>query len=280
MPIIFGTAGIPLRLKERDAISGIECVNELGLHAMEMEFVYGVQMKEEKALEVRKAAEKNKISLSIHAPYYINLLSVEKEKRVASRKRIVDSCKIGSIAGARRIVVHPAFYGKIDKKQAMEEMKAQIGMILDELKAKKIQNTQIALETMGKVAQFGTLEENFTLANEFGMEKVNPCIDFGHLHARGNGCLRTKGDFLEKLEIAGSFGKKYLQTLHVHFEGIAYSEKGEKNHLPISVKDPDFSLLAAALVEKGCSGTIICESPEIENDALEMQKIYTKLLGG
>jgi deoxyribonuclease-4 len=247
---------------------------------MEMEFVYGVQMKEEKALEVRKAAEKNKISLSIHAPYFINLLSVEKEKRDASRRRIVDSCKIGSIAGARRIVVHPAFYGKIDKKQAMEEMKEQVGMTLDELKAKKIENTQIALETMGKITQFGTLEENFTLANEFGMEKVNPCIDFGHLHARGNGCLKTKKDFWGKLEVVESFGKKYLQTLHVHFEGIAYTEKGERSHLPISVKDPDFSLLAQALIEKGYSGTIICESPEIENDALEMKKIYTKLLGG
>ena len=278
--MIFGTAGVPLKLKERDTVAGIECVSELGLQAMEMEFVYGVQMKEEKAQEVRKTAEKFGVSLSIHAPYYINLLSEDKNKRDASRIRIIESCKIGSIAGAKRIVVHPAFYGKLDRKTAFEEMKEQIGMVLEELKKRKIANTVIALETMGKTAQFGTIEENFRIAEEFGSEKVNPCIDFGHLHARGNGCLKRKGDFLGILETVEAFGKKYLQTLHIHFEGIAFSEKGEKSHLPISSKSPDFEMLADALIGKNCSGTIICESPEIEDDALRMQKSYVKIAKG
>ncbi|MFH1750745.1 MAG: TIM barrel protein [Candidatus Micrarchaeota archaeon] len=274
MGMIFGTAGIPLRLKERDTVLGIKDVSDLGLQALEMEFVHGVSMKEEKAREVGKAAEKSKVSLSIHAPYYINLLSEEKPKRDASRKRIIDSCRIGSIAGARRIVVHPAFYGKLEKRQALEEMRVQIAMVLEEMERSKIANTAIALETMGKRAQFGTIEENFGIANEFGIGKVNPCIDFGHLHARGNGCLKRKQDFSDVLEKVGSFGKEYLQALHIHFEGIAFTEKGERNHLPISSKSPDFELLAGALIEKNCSGTIICESPEIENDALEMQRIY------
>jgi endonuclease IV len=47
--------------------------------------------------------------------------------------------------------------------------------------------------------------------------------------------------------------------------------------LPISSKSPDFRLLCEALIEKNCSGTIICESPEIENDALRMQKIYLEM---
>lgn len=279
MAMIFGTAGVPLRLKERDTVAGIVCVSELGLCALEMEFVHGVAMKEEKAQEVRKIADKLSITLSIHAPYYINLLSEDKYKRDASRIRIIESSKIGSIAGAKRIVVHPAFYGKMGKKQALEEMKEQVGMVLDELKKRKITNTIIALETMGKIAQFGTVEENFAIANEFGIEKVNPCIDFGHLHARTNGGLKKKHDFSEVLEKVESFGKKYLQTLHIHFEGIAFSEKGEKNHLPINVKQPDFELLVEALLERDCSGTIICESPEIENDALVMQKIYSKISG-
>ena len=177
-------------------------------------------------------------------------------------------------------MVHPAFYGKLDRKTAFEEMKEQIGMVLEELKKRKIANTVIALETMGKTAQFGTIEENFRIAEEFGSEKVNPCIDFGHLHARGNGCLKRKGDFLGILETVEAFGKKYLQTLHIHFEGIAFSEKGEKSHLPISSKSPDFEMLADALIGKNCSGTIICESPEIEDDALRMQKSYVKIAKG
>ncbi len=277
--MIFGTAGIPIRCKLRSTIEGIECVNDLQLQAMEMEFVQGVRMKEEAAREVRRAAEKFHVKLSIHAPYYINLLSEDKYKRDASRIRIIDSCKIGSVAGAERIVIHAAFYGKMEKKKAFEEMNEQTALILDELKKRKIENSNLSYETMGKHGQFGTIEELYSLSKEFGIERLNPCIDFGHLHARTNGGMKSKKDFLKVLSDVESYGKKYLQSLHIHFEGIEFSEKGERRHLPIASKSPDFKFLAEALIEKNCSGTIICESPEIENDALEMMKMYEKFRG-
>lgn len=277
MAMIFGTAGIPIRSKGT-TLDGLECIHDLKLQAMELEFVHRVTMKEQGAKATHDLAIKLNLVLSVHAPYYINLLSEEKYKRDASRIRILESCRIGGMASAKRIVFHPAFYGKMDKKHAFEEMKEQIALILDELKKKSMEHTILAPEIMGKISQFGTIEENFGLAEEFGIGKVNPCIDFGHLHARTNGGLKNKTDFIEVLERVEAFGKEYLQTLHIHFEGIAYTEKGERNHLPISSKSPDFALLAAALIEKKCSGTIICESPEIENDALKMKEIYGNLL--
>ena len=276
MGFIFGTSGIPLRCKG-DTSEGIECANSLWLGAFEMGFVQGVRMKEDTAAKVGDVARKQNIAISVHAPYYINLLSEENEKKVASRSRIFESARIGGIASAKRIVFHPAFYGKMDRKLAIAGMIDQVGMILEEMKAKKIEGPILAPECMGKIAQFGTINENFTIAQEFGMEKVNPCVDFGHLHARENGKLKTKKDFLEKLDEIEAFSKKYLQSMHIHFEGIEFSEKGERRHLPISSKSPDFDLLAEALIEKNCSGTIISESPEIENDALEMQRIYSRL---
>ncbi|MBI5224254.1 TIM barrel protein [Candidatus Micrarchaeota archaeon] len=279
MGFIFGPSGIPLRCKG-DTIEGIECARDIGLGALEMGFVQGVRMKEDTAARVGEVARKQNIAISVHAPYYINLLSEEKEKRDASRVRIFESARIGGIASAKRIVFHPAFYGKTDRKLAIGNMIEQVGMILDEMKNSKIEGVVLAPECMGKIAQFGTIEENFSVANEFGMEKVNPCVDFGHLHARENGKLKTKADFLDKIYEIEGFGKKYLQAMHIHFEGIEYTEKGERRHLPISSKSPDFNLLAGALIEKNCSGTIISESPEIENDALEMQRIYSKIALG
>lgn len=276
MGIIFGTAGVPLRVKSRSTLEGIQSVFDMKLGAMEMEFVHGVNMKEAMARDVCKIAGELNISLSIHAPYYINLLSVEKNIRAASRMRIVQSVVIGCIAGVKRIVFHPAYYGKLEKKQAFEEMREQIALILNEMKEKKATKTVLAPEVMGKHSTFGTIDENFSLSAEFGIDKVNPCIDFGHLHARTNGGMKSKQDFLDALNQVEGFGKKYLQTMHMHFEGIAFTEKGEKNHLPISSKSPDFEFLAEALIEKGCSGTIICESPEMENDALELVRIYER----
>ncbi|MFH0971721.1 MAG: TIM barrel protein [Candidatus Micrarchaeota archaeon] len=277
MAMIFGTAGVPLRCNG-GTLEGIECVHHLKLQAFEMEFVQGVRMKEGMAKQVGSLAGRLGISLSVHAPYYINLLSEDKYKRDASRIRIIESCKIGGIAGARRIVFHPAFYGKIEKKRAYEELEQQVGLILDELEERKIENVVLAPETMGKVSQFGTIEENFSLANAFGIRKVNPCIDFGHLHARTNGGLKRREDFMRIMEEVGRFGKGYLQELHIHFEGIAYSEKGERSHLPISSKSPDYQLLAEELMDKHCIGTIICESPEIENDALRMKADYDSMV--
>ncbi len=274
--IIFGTAGLPIRSRGT-TLDGLQCVHDLKLQAMELEFVHSVNLKEEAARKVGELAGKLGLVVSAHAPYYINLLSEDKYKRDASRIRIIESCRIGGLACAKRIVFHPAFYGKMEKKQAYEEMEGQVDLILQQLNSRKIENTILAPEVMGKISQFGTIGENFSLAKEFGFEKVNPCIDFGHLHARTNGGLKKKGDFIKILEEVEQFGKRHLQTLHIHFEGIAFTEKGERNHLPISSKSPDFQLLAEALVEKNCSGTIICESPEIENDALEMQEIYGRM---
>ena len=73
--ILFGTAGVPYSIQKKDSISGIERVKELGLKAMELEFVRGVHMSEKTAEAVGKTAEENDVRLSVHAPYFINLNS-------------------------------------------------------------------------------------------------------------------------------------------------------------------------------------------------------------
>ena len=72
---------------------------------MEVEFVRGVSMNEEKAKEVGKVAKELGIRLSVHAPYYINLCNPEKLRD--SEKRIIDSCHRGHAMGAGTVVFHP-----------------------------------------------------------------------------------------------------------------------------------------------------------------------------
>jgi deoxyribonuclease-4 len=63
---------------------------------------------------------------------------------------------------------------------------------------------------------------------------------------------------------------------HFHISCIEYTDKGEKEHLPLSAKDPDMSLLAEALdgCRKDC--TFICESPLLEEDALAFRKMFPR----
>ena len=269
--MIFGTAGIPIHCKG-GSVAGVGCVRALGLGAMELEFVHSVNLKPEKARLVGEAARKNKVILSCHAPYYVNLVSKEKQKREASKQRILKACESLEAAGGGYCVFHPGFYGGRDKREAFEEYLIELADLSE--RAKKFGHVNLAPETTGKPSQLGSLGE--LLAGVGG--NVWLCIDFAHLHSRGNGCLKAQKDFDAIMEkIKSSLGNRGIKRLHCHFSGIEFTEKGERRHLPLSSKSPDFLLLAKSLKKFKADGVIICESPPIEDDALYMKRVWESL---
>ena len=118
--LLFGTAGVPRSTKGKNSISGIERVSELGLDCMELEFVQGVRMSEKGAKNVHEARNKENVCLSVHAPYYVNLNSLEEEKLKASLERIYQAARIGSLCGAESIILHTAFYQKSGNQEAYD----------------------------------------------------------------------------------------------------------------------------------------------------------------
>ena len=107
--LLFGTAGIPISSKGSNTAEGIASVRELGLEAMEMQFVRSVNISEERAPEVKKSAEENNVVLTCHAPYFINLNSLEKVKVKASMYRILNSARIANLCGVWSVCFHPGF---------------------------------------------------------------------------------------------------------------------------------------------------------------------------
>ena len=103
MSIKFGPAGMgPVKNVEET----FKRYNEYGIKACEIPFTYQVYIKKkEDALRVKKAAKKFNISLSIHAPYWINLNSDDEKKVEGSMKRILQSCKIGYYLGVKKSVI-------------------------------------------------------------------------------------------------------------------------------------------------------------------------------
>ncbi len=273
--LLFGTAGIPLSSKGSATAEGIASVKKLGLGAMELEFVRGVNITKEKAPEVRKSAEKNNIVLTCHAPYYINLNSTENAKLKASIYRILNSARIANLCGAWSVCFHPGFYQKSIKEEAYNRVKISIKEIVQKLKSEN-NNIWIRPETTGKETQFGNLDEILDLSSE--LENVMPCIDFAHFHARTNGKYNSYREFSEILEkVEKKLGRKGLENMHIHITGIAYSEKGEKNHLNLKESDLKYLELIKALKDFKVKGVIISESPNIEGDAILIKKIYEKI---
>ncbi len=271
----FLTAGVPLSSPKSSTEAGLMRVRELGLDGMELEFVRGVRMGEKKAEKVRKLAGELGLTLTVHAPYWINLYARESDKLEASIKRIYDSARIGYLAGARDIVFHPAYYLGDDPRKVHR----QVLSILKDLTARlRDEGIDVILrpETTGKPTQYGSLEEVLELSAE--IEGVLPCIDFAHIHARGGGILLKPEDVARVLEKVREYlGDRGLKNLHVHMSGIAYSKKGERHHLNLEESDLLWKEILRILKEFGAEGTIVSESPNIEEDALLMKRYWNSL---
>ncbi len=273
--LIFGTGGVPHSASKDTTVSGIERIAELGLGCMEMEFVMGVKMGENEARLVAKTASEKDIKLSVHAPYFINLNAHEPEKVKASQERLLKSTRVAALCGAQSVVVHTAFYLGDPANEAYKKVKNNIAEVLFQLKQEN-NNVLIRPEVMGKQTQFGTIEEIINLCNE--LDGLAPCIDFAHWHAR-TGVYNSYPEFISILrQIEEGLGRAALDDIHIHFSGIKYGEKGELKHL--IVKDSDFNYieLLRALKEYQVKGLLICESPNLEEDALLLQETYNSLV--
>jgi len=125
---------------------------------------------------------------------------------------------------------------------------------------------------MGKKTQFGSLDEVLALCRE--VEGLLPCIDFSHLHAReaSENSYRYFGHVLRKAE--KKLGKAVTSDMHIHIAGILYGDRGEIKHLDLQKSDFNFDALLKALQDEGAAGMVICESPNLEGDALMLKDLY------
>lgn len=273
--LFFATAGIPASTINHTTIDGINRINGLGLGGMELEFVHSVNISKEKAPEVKKAAEEKNVFLTCHGSYYINLNALERQKFHASVSRAVACAKRAEESGAVSMTFHPGFYLKMSPKDVFENIKKGFVEIESTLKESNY-SIVVRPETTGKATQFGSIDELLLLCSE--LENTLPCIDFSHLHARSIGKYNSYDEFRKVLEDSEkALGKDFLKNMHIHVSGIEYTEKGERRHLILSESDFKYKELLRALKDMDCRGIVICESPNIETDALFLKKTFEEL---
>lgn len=270
--LLFGTAGIPLSTPDRNTLNGIAHVRKLGLDAMELEFVRNVNITRELAPKVKEEAKKNNVELTCHGQYFINLNSHDKDKKEASVQRVLNAARRAYECGAKSMTFHAAFYQGDPDEKVYETVKSALKNIVKTLQDESVK-IWVRPETTGKPSQFAGLKEILQLSQEIDM--VLPCIDFAHMHARTGGKNNTYEEFCEMLSsVEKTLGKEALTNMHIHMAGINYTEKGERNHLNLKESDFRYEELIRAWHEYKIKGVVICESPNIEKDALLLQKEY------
>lgn len=276
--IRIGQAGIPLSCKGRTNKDGIIYTHAvLDLNAIEIQFVRGLYvMPEEEATIIREYSEENDIEIHVHAPYYLNLAGDADETEMSFAK-IMRAGQMAQNIGAKTIVIHSGFYGKNSEKKALKLIIKHTKKLTGMIKKEKIK-VKIGIETMGKQKVFGTLDEVIEVSKN--VKEVIPVIDLGHIHARGNGCLKKREDYEQIFEKL-----KPLRLKHylIHITGVLYENGNEFYHLPIKRGDMPIAPLIEVILDNNYNVTLISESPLLEHDAvyirLQVEKAIMKRTG-
>ncbi len=273
----FGTVGSPKSTPKKPggSVGGVLHSAELGLSSLELGWVRSVRVSEKTCALIKSTAEENGVSISVHAPYFINL-NADDEEWPKSRKRLMDAAYYGNLAGATDIVFHPGSYFQRPPEEVLPIAIQRLQNCIEELRAGK-NEVILRPEMMGKSAMLGSLDD--TLKMSQAMEGVQPCLDVAHLFARpGDGSVNSYDHWTQTLEDYGNaLGEKSLKNLHIHISGIDYGEKGEKEHLPLDESEFDYEAFLKALNDFDCQGRILCESPILEEDAIKCKQTWCEI---
>ena len=249
------------------------------LDCFEYSFGRGVRMSDAKAVAIADAFRKEDVEISVHAPYFINFANLDEEMALKSFGYVLDSAKMLFKMGGNRLVFHPATEGKLSRAEAVALTADRLKRLRDLIYENGMQDIRYCPETMGKLAQIGTVEEvtSFCLIDPC----FTPCVDFGHVNARERGSLKTVADYKIRLEyMLEKLGYERMKHFHVHFSKIMYSAKGEVKHLTFedTLYGPEFEPLAVALKDLKLEPYIVSESAGTQaEDAAEMKRIYQSI---
>lgn len=278
----FGPAGNAESFPYKSSVDAPKWLREIGLDCYEYQCGKGVNVGEATARKIGLAAVEHGISLSLHAPYFINLANPDPDSLQKTIGYITSACLAADWMGAHRIIIHSGALMKRTRREAQEIALRSIKEVVRACDDTGFAHITLCPETMGKINQLGDLDEVLELCATD--ERLIPCVDFGHLYARSLGvdegaevCCRMLDRIQEIL------GEERAGRFHSHFSQIEFTPGGgEKCHRTFADNGgygPDWTPLAAEVARRGWSPTFICESAGTQaEDALTMKRVYQSYL--
>lgn len=266
----------------KSSLAAPKWIAGFGLDCYEYQCGQGVHVGKDTAVKLGENARAAGISLSIHAPYFINLANPNPENILKNNGYVLTSCALADWMGAGRVVVHAGALMGRTRREALDIAKRGMKTLLDVCDAAGLGHVALCPETMGKINQLGDLDEVLELCALDA--RLIPCIDFGHLYARSLGADDGAEVFCRMLDrVEEVLGPDRAKAFHSHFSHIEFTPKGgEKRHRTFDDDGgygPGWPPLAAEIARRGWSPTFICESAGTQaEDARTMKKIYQECL--
>jgi deoxyribonuclease-4 len=233
--------------------------------------VSGIAKDYQELKEIGELANDLDIQLSLHSPYYMDLLG-SKEQVARSINNLRLSGLLARDLGAEYVVTHLGMYDTISRDEALETILVRLKEIRNMFKLLRI-NARLGIEISGKQAVFGSFEECLDISKR--LTGVVPVINFAHLHARCGGLLKKKEDFQKIFEDTLAYTKS--NVFYTHFSGVEHEGGNEKRYTPIKKGDLKFEPLADCILDNDFEITVISGSPLLEHDAMYMKVILERV---
>ena len=278
----FGPAGNAESFPYKSSVDAPKWLKEIGLDCYEYQCGKGVNVGEATARKIGLAAVEQGITLSLHAPYFINLANPDPESLQKTIGYITSACLAADWMGANRVIIHSGALMKRTRREAQEIALRSIKEVVRACDDAGFGHITLCPETMGKINQLGDLDEVLELCTVD--ERLIPCVDFGHLYARSLGVDDGAEAYCRMLDrMKEVLGEERASRFHSHFSHIEFTPGGgEKCHRTFDSDGgygPDWAPLAAEVAQRGWSPTFICESAGTQaEDALTMKRIYEEAL--
>lgn len=263
--MIFGVAGVPTNYKGKfkDMFTWLEAK---GLNAYEIQCVYGFKVSEVNK-QIYLKEKDNGFNFSIHAPYYINLGSLNTDVVARSKANMKQGIELAKEIGVDRIIFHPGG----GHNNTVEGRKMAIKQLIDAVNefTSEVDMGSVKLypEIGGKTANLGSIDEIIEICKN--CKYCYPCIDIAHLHAREIGSLSDKQAIKDRLEKIKSELPEKFEKIHFHAYTIQYNDKGEVKHLVHgenmadgSVGKPNLNEFVEVLKEMNISPWVISEASD------------------
>jgi len=280
--VLFGPAGLADSFKTKGykkSIQVADYLSEFGLTAFEYQAGRGVKIGTDRAKQLGGVLADKNIQVSIHAPYFISMSSLEEEKRLNSVNYILQSATALDAMGGRRVTFHSGSCAKLTRQEALAKAMDTMGLMMQAIDDNGLGHMTLCPETMGKVNQLGSLDEVLALCSVD--KRILPCIDFGHLNARDGGIIKGKDDYLRIIDrMAEKLKDDRFMYFHSHFSKIEYTTGGEKRHLTFrdDVWGPEYEPLMDVVYENNLSPVFICESAGTQTEDARTMKLYYEAL--
>jgi len=208
-------------------------------------------------LKIKDLASKYDIELSLHFP--------DLPEQVDDILKIYST--VSSLMGCRIFFIRPNFYYRMPKAQAHKLVVYKINEIVSSLDVKP----RIGIETTGRIDELGSLEDVIDITKR--TQSTEPVINWGNIHARGAGALRTEEDFNKILSLLRTqLSSNYIRNMFCVFSGVSYGPSGLIKEIPINKSDMKIEHLINELMGFGARGTLILNDPERDKFCLDLLK--------